>query len=88
MEPILLLFGAGVSAIVQMYKYKFESTPALTVSFALGLSFLTSVGFALLQEYNLWESFVQVATVAGAIYGLVIKNVEDVLKDGKLKKSK
>lgn len=80
MDPILLLAGAVVSFLTLVIKRYFGTTPVGTLGAVLGLSVISGVAMWYLQSKGLWEAFLQIVMAAGAVYGFIIKNVQDGLK--------
>lgn len=79
MDPVTVFVGALVSVVVQMVK-KYASTSALATGATLVvLSLVGGAGLFFLKKYGLWDATLQVLVYAGAAYGLIIKNAQDVV---------
>lgn len=79
MDPVTVLVGAGVSVVVQLVK-KYAGTSSLaTGATLLVLSVVSGASLFFLKQYGLWESTLQVLVYAGAAYGLIIKNAQEIV---------
>jgi hypothetical protein len=79
MDPVTLLAGAIVSVLVQAVK-KYAGTSSLgTAASLVVLSLIGGASLYFLKQYGLWESVLQVLVYAGAAYGLIIKNAQEVV---------
>ena len=77
MDLALLLAGAAVSVLVQVIKKYFGTDTVGTLAAVVVISVVGGLGFWYLQQVGYWEAFLQIVVSAGAVYGFIIKNVED-----------
>lgn len=84
MEIVLMLGGAFVSLIMELVKKYFGMSRIATLAVVLLLSLIGGVGFWLLKQYNLWESFLQIVSSAALVYAFIVKNIEEVIKGNRI----
>jgi len=84
MEIVLILGGAFVSLIMELVKKYFGMSRIATLVVVLLLSLIGGVGFWLLKQYNLWESFLQIVSSAALVYAFIVKNIEEVIKGNRI----
>lgn len=77
METTLIFAGVVVSLIIEVLKKRFSLTGQSTMLVAAGVAALAAAGYFYLLKFGLLESFMQIATVAGAFYAFIIKNIRD-----------
>lgn len=81
MDPMLLIAGAVVSLIVQFTKTKFKTNTLGTLGTVVALSIIGGGAMWYLQFAGLWDSFLQIAVSAGAVYAFILKNITDATAD-------
>lgn len=76
MEPSIIFLGVAVSLLVQLWK-RWTNVSGLMVSvFALGLSLLTAILYAVLDEYGLMDAVWGVLGTASITYTFIIRQLE------------
>lgn len=75
-----IFLGVIVSTLVQWLKNKYGTSKVGTMAIVIGLALAGALGVSLLNHYGLWDSFWKIIVMAGAFYGFIIKNIEDILK--------
>ena len=84
MEILLVLGGVAVSLIMELVKKYIGVSRIITLATVLVLSLIGGVGFWALKQYNLWESFLQIASSAALVYAFIIKNIEEVMAGNRI----
>lgn len=79
MDPVTILVGAAVSVIVQAVKKWGGTSSLVTGATLVVLSLAAGAGLFFLKQYGLWEASLQVLVYAGAAYGLIIKNGQEIV---------
>lgn len=77
METTLIFAGVAVSLIIEVLKQRFSLSGQSTMLAAAGVASAAAIGYFYLLKFGLLESFMQIATVAGAFYAFIIKNIKD-----------
>lgn len=75
MELGLIFGGVIVSVIVQVLK-KWGTGALWNIVMVVALSIIGGAGMFLLKSWDLWNSFLQILTSAGAFYAFILKNTQ------------
>lgn len=79
MDPVTVIVGAVVSVVVQGIKKYSGTTSLKTGAVLVGLSLVSGIGLFYAKQYGIWDSALQVLVYAGATYGLIVKNLREVM---------